>query len=100
MFWFPLGKGPINASSFSALILLGVGGLSFVSYEGFFDVFAYGFKQTFSSIFGKKGNEYNDFAGYKEQNRVKREKKPKYFITMLISGTIFLLLWVILRIIF
>lgn len=100
LIWFAFGRGPINASSYCALILLGIGGLAFVANEGFFDVFSYGFKQAFTSIFGKKANEYNDFVGYKEQNRTKREKSPKYYLSILISGAVFLLLWVVLKIVF
>ncbi len=89
----------INGSSISAFVLLCVGGLVFVSYEGFFDIFSFGFKQLGSSIFGKKGNETKDFAGYKEQNREKREVQPKIFISILIAGLVYLLIMIILRII-
>ena len=100
LFWFALRKGPINASSIAGLILLAIGGLMFVTYEGFFDVFSYGIKQTFSSIFGKKANENNDFPGYKEQKNAKRESEAKIYICILISGCFFMLLFLVLKIIF
>lgn len=89
----------INGSSISAVILLGLGGLMFVANEGFFDIFSYGFKQVGSSLFGKKPNENNDFAGYKEQGKIKRESKPKIFISILISGIVFLVTMIVLRVI-
>lgn len=89
----------INGSSLSAIILLGLGGLMFVSYEGFFDIFSYGFKQLGMAMFGKKANENNNFAEYKEQSRTKKENKPKLFLSSLAVGIIFLIVMIVLRII-
>ena len=89
----------INGVSIAAIVLLGVGGLIFVSFEGFFDIFSFGFKQLGTSMFGKKGNETKDFAGYKEQNRIKREEQPKIFLPIIIAGLVFLLAMIVLRII-
>ena len=89
----------INGTSLAAIVLISISGLMFVSYEGFFDIFSFGFKQLGSSMFGKKGNETKDFAGYKEQKRVSREESPKFFLSILASGLIFLVAMVVLRII-
>jgi hypothetical protein len=89
----------INGSTLSCVILLGFGGLMFVTNEGFFDVFSYGFKQLFTSMFGRKANEDNNFAGYKEQNRIKRETSPKIYLSVLSSGIIFLIVMIVLRIV-
>ncbi|MCQ2086896.1 MAG: DUF3899 domain-containing protein [Bacilli bacterium] len=89
----------INGTSISAVVLLSVGGLMFVANEGFFDIFAYGAKQVGSSIFSKRANENNDFAGYKEQGKIKRESKPKIFVPILLSGAIFLIAMVVLRLV-
>lgn len=89
----------VDGATLSMIVLLGVGGLMFVSREGFFDVFSYGFKQMFTAMFGKKANEYNDYPGYKENMKTKREASPKLFVSVLLSGAIFLILMIILRII-
>ena len=89
----------INGSSLSAVIVLGIGGLMFVANEGFFDIFSYGFKQVGASLFSKKPNENNDFASYKENANIKRQDKPKIFLSILFSGVLCLLAMVVLRII-
>ena len=89
----------INASSLSAVILICVGGLMFVSNEGFFDIFAYGFKQLGTTMFGKKANANNKFYEYKEEKKVQRETKPKIFLSVLVAGGIFLIAMIVLRII-
>lgn len=103
LIYFVLNKftmyAAINGTSLSAVILLGIGGLMFVGSEGFFDVFAYGFKQLGTAMFGKKANEQNSFPDYKEQKRTIRENKPKFFISILFSGLIFLIAMIVVRII-
>lgn len=89
----------INATSLAGVLLVCLGGLMFVSNEGFFDFVSYGFKQIGSSIFSKKANENNDFANYKQENTVKRKSKPKIFVCFLISGVVFLVAMIVLRII-
>lgn len=89
----------VNAASISAIVLICVGGLVYVSNEGFFDFFSFGVKQVGSSIFGKKGNENNDFAVYKEQSRTKRENRPKLYLSMLAVGVLFLIAMIVLRIV-
>ena len=91
--------GAAEGSTIAAIILLGIGGLAFVSYEGFFDIFVYGFKQLGSSMFSKKPNENNDFPGYKEAKRTKRTESPKLFLSILIAGALFLIIMIILRIV-
>ena len=90
----------LDGVTLAAIILLGLGGLMFVANEGFFDIFAYGFKQMGTAMFGKKPNANNDFPGYKEDKRLKREESPKIFFSFLIAGCIFLLALIILKIIF
>lgn len=90
---------PTNSASIATVVLLSLGGLMWVVYEGFFDIFAYGIKQIGSSIFSKKANQDNDFATYKEQNREKRVSRPKMFIPILAAGVLFLIAMIILRIV-
>ena len=89
----------VNGLTYATIILLCFGGLMFVANEGFFDMIAYGFKQVGSSMFGKKGNENNDFIGYKEQARTKREAKPKIYLSVLVAGCVFLIAMIVIRIV-
>ena len=96
IFFFVLS--PIDGATLSSVILLGLGGLMFVANEGFFDIFSYGFKQLGTAMFRKKANDENDFPNYKEQKRTKREETPKYFLSALAVGVIFLIVMIALRI--
>ena len=78
-----------NGTALAGVILICLGGLCFVAYEGFFDFFSYGFKQLFSSIFGRIPNENNDFAGYKESKNLVRVKRSKYFVIICLPKFIF-----------
>lgn len=100
IFWFAAGLGPLDGLSLSAVILLASGGLMFVTNEGLFDSFAYGFKQVGKSLFGKKGNEENDFVGYKTNKQEMRSSKPKIFVPVLLVGCLFLVVFIIVRIAF
>mgnify|MGYP003295167500 CR=1 FL=1 len=88
----------INGTSIAAIVLLSIGGLMFVGNEGFFDFASYGFKQVGSSMFGKKGNEKNDFVGYKQEAKENRKNKAKLFIPILVSGAVFLIAMIVLRV--
>ena len=90
----------LDGVTVAAVLLLGFGGLMFVGHEGFFDIFAYGFKQMGTAMFGKKANANNDFPGYKEDKRIKREEGPKIFLSFLAVGGVFLLALIILKIVF
>ena len=59
---------------------------------------AEGFKQLGTAMFRKKANDENDFPNYKEQKRTKREETPKYFLSALVVGVIFLIVMIALRI--
>ena len=89
----------VDGVTLAMVILFGVGGLMFVGYEGFFDIFAYGFKQMGDALFRKKANEHNDFAAYKEDKTTQRTERPKLFLSFLVSGTLFLIAMIVLRII-
>ena len=89
--------GAFNGTSVAGIILLGIGGLSFVAKEGFFDFASYGFKQMGSMIFGRQPNAYNDYASYRDYKQERREKQPNYFISILIVGALFLVAYFILK---
>lgn len=104
LFYFAIDNGgfvgAIDGTGITGAILISIGLLIYISREGFFDIFAYGFKQAGSMIFGKKGNENNDFPKYLEDKRVERETKSKYFLFIIIVGLLFILVFAVLEIIF
>jgi len=88
------GYGLVNwqdSLMISGLIIAGVGGLMWIGREGFFDIFAYGFKQLGGAIFSKNPRSYNDYPGYREEMKNKRSASPKTFLSVLIIGAAFLL---------
>jgi len=89
--------GALNATSITAVILLSIGALSFVSSEGFFDFASYGVKQMTTMIFGRVPNAYNDYPSYREYKEKKRELSSKYYIPFLIIGALFLLSYFVLK---
>ena len=91
--------GALNGTAYSGIILLSIGGLSFIAKEGFFDFASYGFKQLGSMIFGRTPNAYNDFAGYKDYKMERRKKQSNYYLSFLIVGVLFILAFIILKLI-
>ena len=98
LFFFVRGKtigyGLINwqdSTLIAGIIVACVGALMGVAREGFFDIFAYGFKQLGTSMFAKDARTYNDFAGYREEKKNKRKASPKIFISVLIIAALCLL---------
>ena len=100
LFFIILKMPALDGTGFAAIILLASAGLIWVAREGFFDIFSYGFRQLGSTMFGKKANEFNDFAGYKEYKQTSREKRSKYYISVAIVGALFLIVTIILSIIY
>ena len=91
LFVFILKRPVVDGFAYSGLILVGAGGLIWIGYEGFFDVFGYGIKQTGSMLFSKKANENNDFSSYKEQKTQIRSTSSKFYISVILVGLIYLL---------
>ena len=89
--------GALNGTSFAGIILLSLGGLSFVAKEGFFDFASYGFKQLGTMIFGQKANSYNDYPSYRDYKNERRKKQSNYFISILIVGLLFIIAFIILK---
>ena len=100
LFFIILKMPALDGTAFAAIILLAGAGILWVAREGFFDIFSYGFRQLGSQMFGKKANEFNDFAGYKEYKFSSRENRSKYFISIVIVGALFLLATIILSLIY
>ena len=97
---FFINGSALDGVTLATVITLGLGGLMFVAHEGFFDIFAYGFKQMGTAMFSKKANANNDFPGYKEIKRTKREEGPKIFLSVLAAGLLFLIALIVLKIVF
>ena len=90
-----LKKPAVDGLAFGTLALLSSSGLIWIAREGFFDIFSYGFRQLGHSMFSKKPNEFNNYAGYKEYKNETREKRSKYYISVAIVGAVFLLATII-----
>ena len=99
IFRFALKFAAVDSVAFGAIILSSSAGLIWISREGFFDFAGYGFRQFGNALFSKKPNEYNDFAGYKEYKRETRENRPKYYLSLLAVGSLFLTATIIIFII-
>lgn len=91
LIFFGFKKPLSDGFSFTAITLIAIGLLMCVGREGFFDIFAYGFKQVGSQIFSSKPNEFNNYAEYKENSNKIREKKSKYYVSFILVGCAFLL---------
>ena len=100
LFFIILKMPALDGTGFAAILLIATAGLIWIAREGFFDIFTYGFRQLGSTMFGKKANEFNDFASYKEMKFSRREKRSKYFISVAIVGALFLIATIILSLIY
>lgn len=89
----------LDGTAFAALVLLTVGVLIWVTREGLFDIFAYGFRQMGTMIFSKKPNEIKDFPGYKEHKNELRKNRSNYYLAFIAIGLLFLLATIIIYII-
>ena len=89
----------INGTGVAFIALFGFATLSWIGHHGAFDSMSYGFKQMFSSMFGKSANKYNDFAGYKDEVNTKRKYSSKYYFVMLLVSLIFLIAFIIIEIV-
>lgn len=89
-----VGYGLVNWQD--SLMIVGIiifcaGALMWVAREGFFDIFAYGFKQLGNAMFTKQPSAYNDYPGYREVKKTKRASSPKLFLAVMIVGLVILL---------
>ncbi|MCQ3035473.1 MAG: DUF3899 domain-containing protein [Bacilli bacterium] len=89
-----------NGTAISGIVLICIAGLIFVAREGFFDFAAYGFKQFGTMLFAKDANKYNDYASYRQEKNVAREKRSKYYLFIALAGLLFVTAFIVLRIIY
>ena len=78
----------------AGVLLGGLGLLVFVSNEGVFDIIVFGTKQFWGFFRKKKDQKYADFYEYKES----RAQKKLKFGSILVCGTFYILLSVIMLI--
>ena len=91
--------GALNGTAFAGVVLLSFGGLAFVAKEGFFDFASYGFKQFGSMLFGRVPNAYNDYPSYRDFKQERRKNTPHFYISFLIIGALFMVVYVILKLV-
>lgn len=89
----------INACSISGVSLFGVALIVIITRLGAFDTFSYGFKQMFSSMFGRDPNVYNSLADYKLEKYDQRKKKNASYLMFFLVGLLFFLAVIVLEII-
>ncbi len=91
--------GALNGTGITFAVLIGAGTMVWVTRAGMFDSMSYGFNQMFSSMFSKNPNKYNDFVKYKEDRETKRRNSPNLYLSILLSGLLFAIAFVILEIV-
>ena len=103
LFYFTQGGNlyaSVNAALITAGILLGVGGLIWVTFQGLFDMVSYGFRQLGHSMFNRHNPaKYDDFPDYKHQMNVKRSDTPDIYLPILVVGVAYLIATIVFRII-
>ena len=92
--------GAIDGTGVAGAILFAIFVFTWLSRNGAFDSMSYGFKQLFSSMFGKSANKYNDFAGYKENKNTKREAASYAYFMHLFISLLFFIAFAVLEIIY
>lgn len=92
-------KDAIDACSLSGVVLLAAGLLVVIARLGAFDTFSFAFRQTVTSMFSKKPNEYNSLSDYKIAKYDSRKNKKPTQLMFFLSGLIFILAVVVLEII-
>ena len=88
-----------NGTSYAGIILIALALLIMITRMGFFDIFAYGFRQLGASMFNKEATKYNNFPAYKQDKNTIRVKKSKYYLSILIIGLLFLIAAIIIMLV-
>lgn len=91
--------GAMDGTGVAFLALTGIALLIWIGKLGAYDSMSYGFKQMFTSMFGRNPSKYNDFAGYKEEKSQQRKSSSKLYFAMLFVAILFGIAYVILEIV-
>ena len=89
-----------NGTLISGACLFAMGFFLFAGSQGFFDFVSYGFKQLGSQLYAKEANKFNNYPEYIEYKKEVRKTSSKWYISVLIIGTAFILAAIILFIIY
>ena len=100
LFFVILKRSALDGCGYATILLVSVAGLIWVTREGFFDIFSYGFRQLGVTMFAKKANQLNDFAAYKEYKYEIRKNRSKYYLSMLAVASLFLIATIVLYILY
>lgn len=90
----------VNGASLAAMVVLLSGVLSFLSFLGAFDTFAFGFKQLGSMLFAKDARRDGTYQDYRDAKIEKRHSSSYNFIFIILAGLILLIAVVVLEIIY
>lgn len=94
----------VTAASNGALIagacIFAMGFFLFAGNQGFFDFVSYGFKQLGSQLYAKQANKFNNYPEYVEHKKEVRKSSSKWHFAVMIVGTAFILVALILFIIY
>ena len=90
-----------NGCFIAGMVLIFVALLVIITRLGSFDIFAFGFYQLGSAMFSKnvKGKKYEDYIDYQKKKREQRKEKPLYQYFIIFSGSLFVIVGIIIRII-
>ena len=90
----------VNGFALTTIVLFSSATFMVLARFGAFDTFSYGFKQLFSSMFGKDANRYNNMADYKQEKYDERKSKQKLFIAVYVVTALFAVGLIIFEIIY
>ena len=79
-----------------AVLIMGLGGIIFVSNEGAFDALSYGLNSFFDMFRKEKKNQFRTFYDYKES----KDNDDKPFGFLLICGLIFFVLMLVMYLLY
>ena len=90
----------VDAAAISAVSILCIGLLLWMSHLGAFDTFAFGFKQLGSMIFAKEPRRDGQYQDYRKEKIEKRTKSSYNFVAVILAGLLLLIAVIILEIIY
>ena len=88
LIFFAMKRSILDGVGYGSIVLLASAAFMWISSEGFFDLFAYGFRQLGSMMFSKNPTQYNDYAGYKIYKGETRKDKPKLYLSVALVGVL------------
>ena len=90
----------IDGVTIGSLVLLLGGALMWMAHLGTFDIFAFGFKQMFGSMFAKDPRQSGTYQDYKQSKTEKRDASSFSFVIVILTGLLCSISILVLEIIF